>query len=306
MADDGLTPHETAPRPRAAAGGSPRPGAAAPTAALFASCAGDLAMARAVEDTVTLLEAAGFTVAVPEAQTCCGQMALNSGHPDPARVLMRRWVDVFAPYDLVVSPSGSCTSTVAHHFPRMLDGTYGTQARALAERTRELTQVLADTPGALDRLDLALDTTVAWHDSCHMMRALGETDAPRTVLAAVRGLTLTEVPDHDVCCGFGGTFSTKFPELSCAMADRKLTSAATAGVYALVSADPGCVLHLASREAARRADRVPDDSATPAPPPVVHVAALLRAALSDRRHLGLAGAVDGAARPGVATERRPA
>ncbi|MGH8868236.1 MAG: (Fe-S)-binding protein [Actinomycetes bacterium] len=271
-----------------------------PRVALFGSCAADLAMTRVIEDSVTVLEAAGFTVDVPAEQTCCGQMALNSGHPDPARVLMRRWIDVFSPYGTVVSPSGSCTATVSHQYPRVLEPSWRTRAEDAAGRTYELTQLLSDTPGALDRLDLALDARVAWHDSCHMLRSLGEATSPRTVLSHVRGLELTEVPDHDVCCGFGGTFATKFPELSCAMADRKLDAASAARVDALVSADPGCLLHLGGRSAGRERAGLP----------VVHVASLLRTALPDRRHTGLAGALADAPADGAgvrpAPERSPA
>jgi L-lactate dehydrogenase complex protein LldE len=235
--------------------------------ALFTSCAADLAMPGPVSATRQVLAAAGVTFEVPRTQTCCGQVALNSGYPDEATSLMRHWLDVFAPYDAVVSPSGSCTATVAHQFPRMLDEPWRTRANDLVARTHELTQFLVRRD-LLSRLDLALDETVAWHDSCHMLRSLGERDTPRTALASVRGLRLHEVRDSEVCCGFGGTFATKFPELSCAMADRKLSEIAAAGVGTVVASDPGCLMHLGGRA---RAAGVPVRA--------VHVAELLAGAL---------------------------
>lgn len=239
--------------------------------ALFTSCAADLAMPTPAAAARQVLGAAGVTVEVPTTQTCCGQVALNSGHVAAATTLMRHWLDVFAPYDAVVSPSGSCTATVAHHFTRVLDEPLRARAADLASRTYELTQYLVRT-GLLDRLDLALDETVTWHDSCHMLRSLGESDTPRTVLSRVRGLRLHEVRDREVCCGFGGTFATKFPDLSCAMADHKLAEVADAGVRTLVAADPGCLLHLGGRA-----------RATGVPVRAVHVADLLAQALDGTR-----------------------
>lgn len=212
--------------------------------ALFLSCAADLAMPRAAEATREILEALDVEVVVPPSQSCCGQVALNTGHTGPARQLARHWVETFAPYDAVVSPSGSCVATVHHGVQRVAQEPWAQDAKALADRTWELTQFLA---AYGEGLPLSLDARVAWHDSCHMLRTLREKDAPRTVLGRIEGLELHEVADSESCCGFGGTFATKFPDLSCTMADRKLHSAAAAGVTHLVSADPGCLLHLGGR-----------------------------------------------------------
>lgn len=212
--------------------------------ALFLSCAADLAMSGAATATREILEALDMEVVVPRAQSCCGQVALNTGHTGPARQLARHWVQTFAPYDIVVSPSGSCVATVHHGVQRVAEEPWADDARTLAGRTWELTQFLA---AYGEDLPLALEATVAWHDSCHMLRTLRETESPRTVLGRIRGLTLHEVADRESCCGFGGTFATKFPDLSCEMADRKLRSAAAAEVDYLVSADPGCLLHLGGR-----------------------------------------------------------
>jgi L-lactate dehydrogenase complex protein LldE len=186
----------------------------------------------------------GLDVALPAGQTCCGQPALNSGFPDPARRLMRHWIDVFEPYDAVVSPSGSCTATVSHQYPRMLGGTWAARARELAGRTYELSQFVA-AYGA--DLPMRLDATVTYHDSCHMLRGLGERSAPRTVLGRVAGLRLVEMAEHETCCGFGGTFAAKFPEVSVGLADQKLAAAEDSGAGLLVSADPGCLTHLTAR-----------------------------------------------------------
>lgn len=237
--------------------------------ALFLSCAADLAMPSAATATRRLLEALGCEVDVPAAQTCCGQVALNTGHPGPARTVARHWVETFAAYEAVVSPSGSCVATVHHGVQRLAEEPWADQARQAAGRTWELTQFLARHGRDLP---LALAARVAWHDSCRMLRVLGEKDAPRTVLGRVQGLELHEVPDSEACCGFGGMFATRFPVLSCTMADRKLRSAAQAGVTHLVSADPGCLLHLRGR-----AER------SGATVPIVHVAELLAQALDGAR-----------------------
>ncbi|MGH3342594.1 MAG: (Fe-S)-binding protein [Carbonactinosporaceae bacterium] len=236
--------------------------------ALFVSCLADLAAPGPARGAVEVLEALGFGVDVPLSQTCCGQPALNSGYPGAARRLMRHWLDVFEPYDTVVSPSGSCTATVHHQYERVLDGPDRERARALADRTYELSQFVA-VHGA--GLPLALDATVTYHDSCHMLRSLGEHDAPRIVLGRITGLRLVEMPSAEVCCGFGGTFAAKFADLSVAMADRKLADAQQTGAHYLVSADPGCLMHLSAR--ARAAGL-----------PVItrHLAELLRDALPVR------------------------
>lgn len=234
--------------------------------ALFLSCAVDFAMPRAATATQQVLEAMGVEVVVPASQSCCGQVALNSGHTGPARTLSRHWVETFAAYDAVVSPSGSCVATVHHGIQRLAEQSWAEDARVVAGRTWEFSQFVA--MHGVD-LPLALDARVAWHDSCHMLRILGERTAPRTVLSRIEGLELHEAVDSESCCGFGGTFATKFPELSCTMADGKLGSAAALGVTHLASADPGCLLHLSSRA-----------GVTGAPVSTVHIAELVLRAMS--------------------------
>ncbi|MGH9069402.1 MAG: (Fe-S)-binding protein [Acidimicrobiales bacterium] len=269
------------------AGGDGPPPEPPQLVALFATCIADLADPGPAMATVEVVEAMGMTVELPAGQTCCGQPALNSGYPDEARRLARHWVETFEPYQAVVSPSGSCVATVHHHFPRILRGPWRARAEALATRTFEFSQfVVAYGAG----LPLALEATVTVHDSCHMARSLGERKSPRELLGRIRGLVVVEMDDPDTCCGFGGTFAAKFPEVSVAMGDAKLAqadaavavlpagarSARPAAAAAgrpdhassarpdgarpdeaaarpaprwLVSADPGCLLHLSSRGA---------------------------------------------------------
>lgn len=212
--------------------------------ALFVSCIADLAAPGPAKAAVEILETLGCEVVVPDAGSCCGQPALNSGFPDDARRLMRRWVQIFEPYDAVVIPSGSCAATVYHQYPRVLEAPWAERARSVLSRLYEVSQFVA-TYG--DGMTLRLDATVTYHDSCHMLRSLHEKRAPRDVLARIDGLRLIEMRGSEQCCGFGGTFSAKFPEVSVSLADQKLAEASATGAHYLVSADPGCLLHLSAR-----------------------------------------------------------
>lgn len=212
-----------------------------------------------------VLEAMGCDVVLPEGQTCCGQAALNSGYREQALRLMRRWIEVFEACDAVVSPSGSCTAMVRHHYPRLLPEPWAGRAREVTRRCYEFTEFLAACGGALG---LRLEATATYHDSCHMLRSMGVQTAPREVLSRIEGLRVTEMADPDTCCGFGGTFAAKFPEVSVALADQKLAAAAATGTHYLVSADPGCLLHLAARAEGSREPVYPR-----------HIAELVRDAL---------------------------
>ncbi len=214
--------------------------------ALFASCIADLAAPGPARAAVEVLEAMGCRVSFPEAQSCCGQPALNSGFPGEGRLLARHWIETFEPFQAVVSPSGSCVAHVHHQFPRILEGPWAARARDMAGRTYEFSQFVA---AYGEGLPLALDATVTVHDSCHMWRALGERRSVRSVLGRIEGLRIVEMEDADTCCGFGGTFSAKFPYVSVAMADAKLARGQGAGAQWMVSADPGCLMHLQARAA---------------------------------------------------------
>ncbi|RCW45805.1 L-lactate dehydrogenase complex protein LldE [Halopolyspora algeriensis] len=235
--------------------------------ALFTSCAADLAAAGPALAALDVLHAAGVAATCPQAQSCCGQVAVNSGYPEQAARLARHWIETFEPYDMIIGLSGSCTASIHHQFPRILSGQWLRRAEKLAERTVEFTQFLQRHGRDMD---LSLQGSITWHDSCHMLRTLGERAAPRAVLQRVRGLQLVEAAESETCCGFGGTFAVKFPELSCAMADRKLTDAMRLPVTHVASADATCLLQLGGRAAA-----------TGSAVRTVHVAELLAAALPD-------------------------
>lgn len=224
------------------------PGHAAPPrrVAVFGTCMGDFAAPGPVLAAVEVLRRLGFKVDLPKDQTCCGQPALNSGYPEAARAVVGRTLDALAGYDAVVTTAGSCAAMLVAH-ARELVGPSDPRADVI-DRVWELTQFLVAFGGDLQ---LRLDATVTYHDSCHMTRTLGERSSPREVLGRIEGLRLLEMRGSDTCCGFGGTFCAKFPDLSVAMADVKLDQARATGAEYLVSADPGCLMHLQAGSLAR-------------------------------------------------------
>jgi L-lactate dehydrogenase complex protein LldE len=210
---------------------------------------GDFAAPGPALAAVDVLRRLGFDVDLPTDQTCCGQPAFNSGYPDAAREVVRASLRAFAGYDAVVTTAGSCAAMLVAHVPELV-GPHE-PAVHVVDRVWELTQFLvAFGPDA----GLRLDATVTYHDSCHMTRILGERSTPRTLLGRIDGLRVLEMRGSDTCCGFGGTFCAKFPDLSVAMADVKLDQARATGADYLVSADPGCLMHLQARSLARGLD----------------------------------------------------
>lgn len=193
----------------------------------------------------TALERAGVEVVVPRGQTCCGQPGWSSGHPDQARPVARRAMRAFRGDDPVVVPSGSCAAMVRHGYADLFAGRpEEAEAREMAERTVELTQFLA----AHDlRPRPAATGSVTLHESCHMLRLLGERASAREVIGGVEGLELREMAQTDVCCGFGGTFSMNFPEVSGRLGEEKARAAAATGADELVACDLSCLMHIAGR-----------------------------------------------------------
>jgi L-lactate dehydrogenase complex protein LldE len=222
------------------------------TVQLFPTCLGDLIFPEAVESAETLLRSAGFAVVVPRGQVCCGQPAFNSGHRSAARRVARTVARAFSRDLPLVVPSGSCATMIAHYLPELV----GCEPFRVFELSVFLDEAGAPVPAA------NAGRRVAYHDSCHMLRELGVADAPRRLLER-SGAEVVPLARPDLCCGFGGTFSVRQPELSLAMADDKLGGAAAAGVDALVTADPGCLMQLRGRAA--KAGGVP----------VVHLASAL-------------------------------
>jgi L-lactate dehydrogenase complex protein LldE len=197
---------------------------------------------------VKLLEQAGCDVEVPPSQTCCGQPAWNAGADAFAIDIARKVIDAFEPYDYVVAPSGSCAGMLKVHYPEALagDSVYAPKARSFAAKTHELLSFLVRVRGMTD-VPAKFAGSVCYHDSCSSLREMGVKNEPRELLSGVEGLTLNELREQQVCCGFGGLFSVKYPEISERMADDKIADAQATGAETLTGGDLGCLLHLAGR-----------------------------------------------------------
>jgi L-lactate dehydrogenase complex protein LldE len=219
--------------------------------ALFATCVNDAVHPAAAIAAVRLLERLGVEVDFPAGQTCCGQPQYNTGDRRLAEPLALRTARVFDGYDHVVTPSGSCAAMVRENYPRMgakartegRGGQLADAAAALAPRMLELTEFLVDVLGVVD-VGAYFPHTVTYHPSCHGLRTLGLGERPRRLLEAVKGLTLLELPNEDECCGFGGTFAVKNPDVSAAMGADKIANARSTGAEVLCGADNSCLLHL--------------------------------------------------------------
>ena len=216
--------------------------------ALLVTCLVDLFRPSVGFAAVKLLEEAGCTVEVPRAQTCCGQPAYNSGDRATTRELSRGILDAFGGYDYVVAPSGSCAGMIRQHMPHLFDDDPNTRARAdaLAARTHELVSFLTDVMG-MERVAARYRGIVTYHDSCAGLREMGVKAQPRRLLESVEGVTLTEMTEPEICCGFGGTFCVKYPEISTRMVADKAKDVAATGADTLLAGDLGCLLNMAGR-----------------------------------------------------------
>lgn len=219
-----------------------------PKVGLFVTCLVDLFRPQIGLASVKLLEEAGCEVEVPFAQTCCGQPAWNSGDKANAAAIARNVIDAFDRFDYVVAPSGSCAGMLRRHYPEVLrdDERYGPRAIALAGRSYELLSFLVRVRG-IKRVSAACTRSFCYHDSCSSLREMGVREEPRTLLSSVAGLEKRELSDPEICCGFGGLFSAKYPEISARMADDKLSHITATGASMLVGGDLGCLLHLEGR-----------------------------------------------------------
>jgi len=238
-----------------------------PTAALFVTCVADQCFPDTAMATVRVLEAAGAQVVFPAAQTCCGQPAVTAGEPDAAARLAHHHLDVFAGYEAIVAPSGSCAAMVRHHYAKLLPDRRA-DVDALAARTFELTQYLGDVL-RVDDVGSRLDgTSVTVHDACHGLRNLRLGGSLRALLTKA-GATIVEMTEPDTCCGFGGVFALGYPEVSTQLADAKLAHGAETSADYLVSTDLACLMHLDGRR---------ERAHTEGPRPI-HVADLLASGL---------------------------
>jgi len=213
---------------------------------LFATCLVDLIRPRIGFAAAKLLEDAGCVVEVP-LQTCCGQPAFNSGDRKTARQIAAQTIAAFENYDYVVVPSGSCAGQIIVHYPELFDGdaAWSPRAKALAAKTFELTVFLNDVLKAVPHA--RFDGAVTYHDSCSGLRELGIKAQPRKLLAGVAGLTIVEMKDPDVCCGFGGTFCVKYPDVSNKIVEKKTANIAASGAETLLAGDLGCLMNMAGK-----------------------------------------------------------
>jgi L-lactate dehydrogenase complex protein LldE len=215
---------------------------------LFVTCLADQVWPSAAIGAVHVLRRVGCSVEFDERQTCCGQPAFNTGYLPEARALARRFIEIFesSGTDAIVSPSGSCTAMVHHYEELFEDVAWRARARALAERTHELSAFLVNRLGVVD-VGATFPGRLTWHDACHGLRDLGLKSEPRQLLRHVREAELVELPNAESCCGFGGTFSVKHPEISVAMLDEKVEAIERAGVDAVVSGDASCLMQIGGR-----------------------------------------------------------
>ena len=226
-----------------------------PTVGLFVTCLVDLMRPSVGFAAVALLERAGCRVAVPEAQTCCGQPAFNSGDTPATRPIAEGVVAAFEGFDYVVAPSGSCAGMIRKHYPEIFtgDAAWAARAEALAAKTHELTGFLTDVMGY--RPDaVRYDGVATYHDSCAGLREMGVKQQPRALLGAVEGLAIAESPFCETCCGFGGLFCVKYPDVSGAIVDKKVDAILATGADTLLAGDMGCLMNMAGRLSRRGAD----------------------------------------------------
>jgi L-lactate dehydrogenase complex protein LldE len=215
---------------------------------LFVTCLVDQLWPSIGTSAVAVLRRAGCDVRFDERQTCCGQPAFNSGYRREARALARHWLETFEGTDAIVCPSGSCTAMVQRHYPELLsaDSPWQAKAESTAGRIFELCQFL-DRFVPPEAIKTAFPFPVTYHDSCHSNRILGIREEPRRLLSLVKGLTFVEMDPSDKCCGFGGLFSQKFPEISRAIGQDKIRAIQNTGAQWVISNEPGCLMNIQSR-----------------------------------------------------------
>jgi len=219
-------------------------GAARTRAALMITCLGDMLYPEVGVAIVRLLRTLDVDVEFPKGQTCCGLPLFNSGYHTEARAVAGRLVELFAEAPYVVVPSGSCAWMVKHEVPGLLKDTPSAErAQALAAKTYELSQFLVRVLGTR-RFTSRIQGRVTYHDSCHLLRGLHESASPREILRNLEGVELVELPGHDECCGFGGSFSVRLPEVSSAILDKKLANVEATGATCVVACDAGCLMQM--------------------------------------------------------------
>ncbi len=250
--------------------------------ALFVTCLADTLFPEVGKATVRLLERLGQQVEFPRGQTCCGQMHVNTGYLRQALPMIRRYVEVFEGCEAVVVPSGSCAGSIRHQHAmvarRYGDSALAARAETVAAKTFELSQFLVDVLGVED-VGAHYPHRVTYHPTCHSLRALGVGDRPVRLLRHVTGLDLAELADADSCCGFGGTFALKNPDVSTAMLADKMRAVLASGAEAVVASDSSCLMHIGGGLSRLRAGVRP-----------VHLAEILASTQAEPRHPSAVGA----------------
>ena len=219
-----------------------------PQVALFVTCLVDLFRPSVGFAAVALLERAGCAVSIPAAQTCCGQPAFNSGDRANAKLISAQVINAFDGYDYIVAPSGSCAGMLSKHYPELFADDLAMQARAwdFANRTYELTSFLVDVR-KMDEVEARFDGKVAYHDSCSNLREMKVRSQPRKLLDTVAGLTREELAFSETCCGFGGTFCVKYPDISNKMVADKCEDISATGADIVLAGDMGCLMNIAGK-----------------------------------------------------------
>lgn len=215
---------------------------------LFVTCLVDMFRPRIGFAAVDLLEKNGCVVAVPKDQPCCGQPAYNAGDTETTKAVAKGIIAAFDAYDYVVAPSGSCAGMISHHYPTLFeeDAEWGPRARNLARRTYELVAFLTDVL-KVETTHAGFDGTVTYHDSCSGLRELKVKDQPRKLLSKINGLSLVEMEQPEICCGFGGMFCVKYPDISNKMVSDKTADVSATGADTLLAGDLGCLMNMAGK-----------------------------------------------------------
>ncbi|GAB6190790.1 (Fe-S)-binding protein [Desulfocastanea catecholica] len=243
------------------------------TVSLFIQCLVDTMFPETGEAMITVFDRLGLAYDYPQGQTCCGQPAFNSGYSHDAAAAAKHFIDIFEDAEVIVCPSGSCVHMVRHHYPELFadDPAMHSRALAIGAKTFEFTQYLVDELGISD-VGAHFPGTVTYHDSCHLSRGLGIAVQPRALLNNVRGLELIEMRDSDTCCGFGGTFSVNYPEISIAMVDEKIDNILATRAGTVTGCDISCLMNILGRIKRREEDVQ-----------VVHIAQILAADKGEKR-----------------------
>ena len=219
-----------------------------PRIGLFVTCLVDIFRPNVAFSALKLLEQNGYHVEIPSEQTCCGQVAYNSGDVINTRAIAKQVIDLFKDFDYIVVPSGSCTAMFKQHYPELFldDPDWHAKALSFSKRCYELLSFLTDICD-MTQIESRFEHTVTYHDSCAGLRQLGIYAQPRQLLESVKGLTLTEMTDSNVCCGFGGIFSIKYPEISTHIVSDKIKNIQATQADVVLGGDMGCLLNISGR-----------------------------------------------------------